>query len=97
MDVFIPSLKTHVFVSLFIYLAALGLCCCTRAFSSCGKWWGGGATLHCGVRASHCSGFSCCGAWVPRHLGPAVAAQGLNCPVACGIFPDQELDRCPLH
>ena len=23
---------------LFIYLAALGLCCCTRAFSSCGEW-----------------------------------------------------------
>ena len=22
----------------FIFLAALGLCCCTRAFSSCGKW-----------------------------------------------------------
>ena len=23
---------------LFIYLAALGLCCCVRAFSSCRKW-----------------------------------------------------------
>ena len=22
-----------------------------------------GATLHCGARASHCGGFSCCGAW----------------------------------
>ena len=27
---------------------------------------GAGATLHCGVQASHCSGFSCCGA---RALG----------------------------
>ena len=39
-----------------IFLVALGFCCCTRAFSSCGKWrllpWGG--------RASHCGGFSCC-------------------------------------
>ena len=26
-------------INLFIYLlAALGLCCCTRAFSSCGEW-----------------------------------------------------------
>ena len=41
---------------LFIYfLAALGLCCCARAFSSCGER---GATLHCSVRASHCGGFS---------------------------------------
>ena len=28
----------NLFIYLFIYLAALGLCCCTRAFSSCGKW-----------------------------------------------------------
>ena len=28
------------FINLFIYLfmAELGLCCCTRAFSSCGEW-----------------------------------------------------------
>ena len=37
-------------------MAALGLCCCAQAFS----------TLCCGVRASHCSGLSCCGA---RALG----------------------------
>ena len=36
------------FIYLFIYfLAALGLCCCARPFSSCG------------ARASHCGGFSC--------------------------------------
>ena len=37
-------------------LAALGLCRCSRALSSCG------------VQPSHCSGFSC-GAWVLGHLG----------------------------
>ena len=26
--------------------------------------WPVGATLHCGAQASHCGGFSCCGAWV---------------------------------
>ena len=27
-----------VFFCLFVFLAALGLCCCARAFSSCGEW-----------------------------------------------------------
>ena len=27
------------------------------------------------------------------HMGP----QGLSCPTACGIFPDQGLNPCPLH
>ena len=26
------------FIYLFLFLAALGLCCCLRAFSSCGAW-----------------------------------------------------------
>ena len=34
---------------LFIYVVALGLCCCMWTFSS-------------SMRASHCGGFSCCGA-----------------------------------
>ena len=41
----------------FLLLAALGLCCCVRAFPSCGEQ---GAPLPCGSWASHCSGFSCC-------------------------------------
>ena len=33
------TLDLFIFINLFIYfLAALGLCCCTRAFSSCGEW-----------------------------------------------------------
>ena len=48
---------------IYLFLAALGLCWCTWAFSSCSEW---GATPHCGAWASHCSGFSCCGA---RALG----------------------------
>ena len=45
-----------------LFFAVLGLCCCMRAFSSCSEQ----ALLCCGVRASYCSGFSCCGA---RALG----------------------------
>ena len=60
-----------------LFLAVLGLCCCERAFSSCG------------VQTSHCSGFSCCRARALGGMGSVVVAHGLTCPAACGIFPDQ--------
>ena len=46
-----------IILHLFLFLAALGLCCCTQAFSSCD------------VYTSHCSGFSCCGVWAPGCAG----------------------------
>ena len=51
---------------IYLFLAALGLCCCVR-----------GATLHCGERASHCSGFSCFGAWALGVWASVVVAHGL--------------------
>ena len=71
--------------------------------------WRAAATLHCSVQASHCGGFSCCGARalaarasvvVARGLqsaGSVVVEHGLSCSVACGIFPDQGLNPYPLH
>ena len=79
--------------------------------------WQVGATLHCGARASHCGGFSCCGARALgarglqqlQHVGLVVVACGfqsassvvvvhrLSCSAACGIFPDQGTNPCPLH
>ena len=56
-----------------LFLSALGLCCCARAFSSCGD---GGATLCCGARASHCSGFSCCRAWAVGRRLSSCGARG---------------------
>ena len=50
-------------------MVALGLCCCVQAFSSCGE------------RASHCGGFSCCGAWVLGEQASVVVARGLS---SCG-------------
>ena len=44
-------------IYLFLFLAVLGLRCCTRASSSCGLW------------GSLCGGCSCCGAWVPGRSG----------------------------
>ena len=39
-------------------MTALGLCCCVWAFSSCCEQW----LPSVGCSASHCGGFSCCGA-----------------------------------
>ena len=32
-----------------------------------------------------------------RHAGSAIVAHGPSCSVACGIFPDQGSNPCPLH
>ena len=34
---------------------------------------------------------------VSRHAGSAVVAHRPSCSAACGIFPDQGLNPCPLH
>ena len=59
-------------------MAALDLCCCVRAFSSYSEQ---GATLHCGALASHCGGFSCCGARALGTWASVVVACGLS---SCG-------------
>ena len=43
--------------------------------------WRAGATLRCGARASHCGGFSCCGAQALGAWASAVVARGLS---SCG-------------
>ena len=40
-----------------------------------------GATLHCGARASHCGGFSCCGARALGAQASVAVARGLS---SCG-------------
>ena len=64
---------------IYLFLAALGLRCCVQAFSSCGERE---ATLHCGVGASHCGGFSCCRARALSTHASVVAARGLS---SCGM------------
>ena len=54
-------------------------------------------TLQCIVQASHCSGFSCCGAQALQCEGSVSVAHGLSCSKACGIFPDQGSNPSPLH
>ena len=79
--------------SIYLFLAVLDLHCCTWAFSSC-KW---GLLSSCSVWVSHCDGFSCCRAQALGCVGSAVVAHRLNCPVVCGILPDQGSGLCPLH
>ena len=42
-----------------------------------------GATLHCGVQASHCGGFSCCGARALGMWASVVVVHGLS---SCGAW-----------
>ena len=56
-----------------------------------------GATLHCRVWGIHIA----LTFLVAEHVllgmqASIVVAQGLSCIVACGIFPDQESNPCPL-
>ena len=62
---------------IYLFLAALGLCCCAWAFSSCGER--GYSLLQ--VQASHCGGFSCCRAWALGARASVVVAHGLS---SCG-------------
>ena len=63
------SILFFFFLSIYLFLAALGLHCCTRASSSCG------------AQASHCGGFSCCGARALGAWASVVATRGLS---SCG-------------
>ena len=89
-----PSHKTffffkELFLLYFIFMAALGLCCCTRAFLWLRR---AGATLHCDARASHCSGFSCCGARALGAQASVAVAQGLS---SCGSWAlERRLSSC---
>ena len=41
-------------------------------------------------------GLNSCGSWALER-GSVVVAHGLSCSAACGIFPDQGSNLCPLH
>ena len=79
---------------LVLFLAALGLCCCVQAFSSCSEQ---GLLSRCDVRASRCGGFSCCRAEALGRTGSVAAALEVSCLAARGILPDQGSNLCLLH
>ena len=73
-------------------MAVLGLRFCARAFSSCGKQGPlfiavrGPLTVAASLRSTS-----------SRRAGSVIVAHGPSCSVACGIFPDQGSNPCPLH
>ena len=73
-----------------LFLAALGLRCYTRAFLWL-RW--AGATLCCGVQASHCGGFS--GAQALGTRASVVAGHGLS---SCGSWAvERRLSSCGVQ
>ena len=78
------------FIYLFIYLflAGLGLRFCARAFTSCGER----GPLFIAVR-----GPLLLQSTGSRRAGSVVGAHRPSCSAACGIFPDQGSNPCPLH
>ena len=98
---------------IYLFLAALDLCGCARAFSSCGQR-GLLFIAVCGpliavasVVAEH--GLQVRGLQQLCHVGSVVVARGLqsadsvvvahglSCSAACGIFPNWGSNPCPLH
>ena len=79
---------------IYLFLAALGLRCCARAFSSCGKR---------GLLFVAVSGLLTAAASLVAELqapgaqASVVVAHELSCSAACGIFLDQGSKPCPLH
>ena len=73
---YIFLLFSLIFILFIIYwLIALDLCCSTQVFSSFGEQK---ASLCCGARASHCSGFSCCRARALSAWGSVLVACRLS-------------------
>ena len=78
---------------LYLFLAALGLRFCVRAFSSCGKR----GPLFITVRGPLTIAASLVRSTGSRCAGSVVVAHGPSCSAACGILPDQGSNPCPLH
>ena len=103
----------NLFYLIYLFLAALGLCCCARAFSSCGEQ----GLLFIAVLRLLIAVASLAAEHRPQargpqqswHAGPAAVARGLqssgsaaavhgpSCSTVCGILPDQGSNPWPLH
>ena len=81
-------------VFVYLLLVALGLCCCAWTFSSYRKQ-GLLFTAVCRllIEVASLAG----GALTLNIWASVVVAHRLSSSVACGIFPDQESNPCPLH
>ena len=74
-------------------MAVLGLHFCVRAFSSCGKQ----GPLFIAVHGLSISRPLLLQSTISRCAGSVIVAYGPSCSAACGIFPDQGSNPCPLY
>ena len=74
-------------------MAVLGLRFCARAFSSCGKR----GPLFIAVHGPLTIAASLVAEHRLRRAGSVIVAHGPSCSTACGNFPDQGSNPCPLH
>ena len=86
-------LKNFTYLFIYLFLAVLGLRFCARAFSSCGER----GPLFIAVRGPLTIAASLVGSTGSRCAGSVVVVHGLSCSAACGIFPDQGSNLCPLN
>ena len=77
-----------------LFLAVLGLSFCARAFSSCSERGGHSSSRCAGLSLSRPLLLRSTGS---RRAGSVVVAHGPSCSAACGIFPDQGSNPCPLQ
>ena len=85
----------NIFYILFFYLF-IGCIVSLLLRTGFSLWW----LLLLQSMGSRCAGFSSCGARALEHrlsAGSVAVAHGLSCSAACGIFPDQGSNPCPLH
>ena len=99
--IFSTYIHTHIYIGIFFNVFILfiyfWLCWVLLLCAGFLQLQRAGATLRCGVRASHCGGFSCRGTRALGAWASVVVAHGLSCSAAYGIFPDQGQNLCPLH
>ena len=86
--------KHSLSLSFKFYLGCSGSLLLPMAFSSCSE---SGLLSSCRVWASCFSCYFCCGARALGVQASVTVVNRLSCPTACGIFPDQGLNCCPLH
>ena len=92
-----------IYVFIYLFMAALGLCCCAWAFSSCSEWGllfiavrrlliaVASLVAEHGLQAHRLQQLWHMGSVVVAYglqsAGSVVVVHGLSCSVACGIFP----------
>ena len=85
---------TYLFICLFIYFWLCWVFVSVRGLSLVAASGGHSSSRCAGLSLSRPLLLQSTGS---RRTGSAVVAHGLSCSVACGIFPDQGSNPCPLH